>query len=393
MWYANIIAGVAFFFWESPHRSWPGGSALYRDFSPGPGFLPLWLGIRPDDLLRFPSSSRDLRNRKDKSGKLFRPETVKCVKVLALIVAVFLLLPVLRFFRRPGPHHGGRHASDGKTRLGLLRGDGDRDGRLYPLPLRPVAHYPSAGRGDRVVDEGERKRPMDVLHNIYTGFTIALTGQNLLCCAVGVLFGQLIGVLPGIGAPTAIALLLPLTFSVNPTSAIIMFAGIYYGVAYGGTITSVLINVPGESSSVMTCVDGYQMAQKGRAGAALSIAAIGSFIAGTALHRPAHVLCPGAGQTRAPFRSGGILRPGHDGLRPAHGLRQRVALQNHHLHHRRCVDFDGRHGRGERHAPFHLRHPAAPWRDRFRRRHLRDIRSGRGLQQHRGARGRGPGQG
>jgi putative tricarboxylic transport membrane protein len=122
---------------------------------------------------------------------------------------------------------------------------------------------------------------MDLLHNLYSGFAIALTWQNLLCCTAGVFFGQLIGILPGIGAPTAIALLLPLTFSVNPTSAIIMFAGIYYGVAYGGTITSVLINVPGESSSVMTCLDGYAMAQKGRAGAALSIAAIGSFIAGT----------------------------------------------------------------------------------------------------------------
>ncbi|MCX5821992.1 MAG: tripartite tricarboxylate transporter permease [Deltaproteobacteria bacterium] len=116
---------------------------------------------------------------------------------------------------------------------------------------------------------------MDLLHNLYTGFTIAVTGQNLLCCTAGVFFGQLIGILPGIGAPTAIALLLPLTFSLNPTSAIIMFAGIYYGVAYGGTVTSVLINVPGESSSVMTCIDGYAMAQKGRAGAALSIAAIG----------------------------------------------------------------------------------------------------------------------
>jgi putative tricarboxylic transport membrane protein len=123
---------------------------------------------------------------------------------------------------------------------------------------------------------------MDLLHNLYNGFSIALTWQNLLYCAVGVFCGQVIGVLPGIGAPTAIALLLPLTFSVNPTSAIIMFAGIYYGVAYGGTITSVLINVPGESSTVMTCLDGYQMALKGRAGAALSIAAIGSFIAGTA---------------------------------------------------------------------------------------------------------------
>jgi len=122
---------------------------------------------------------------------------------------------------------------------------------------------------------------MDLLHNLYTGFSIALTWQNLLTCTAGVFFGQMIGILPGIGAPTAIALLLPLTFSLNPTSAIIMFAGIYYGVAYGGTVTSILINVPGESSSVMTCVDGYAMAQKGRAGAALSIAAIGSFIAGT----------------------------------------------------------------------------------------------------------------
>ncbi len=123
---------------------------------------------------------------------------------------------------------------------------------------------------------------MEVFQSLYHGFGIALTFQNILYCSFGVFFGQIIGVLPGIGAPTAIALLLPLTFTINPTSAIIMFAGIYYGVAYGGTITSVLINVPGESSTVMTCLDGYQMALKGRAGAALSVAAIGSFIAGTA---------------------------------------------------------------------------------------------------------------
>ena len=123
---------------------------------------------------------------------------------------------------------------------------------------------------------------MDLLHNLYIGFSIALTWTNIFYCLVGVFFGQIVGVLPGIGAPTAIALLLPLTFTVNPTSALIMFAGIYYGVAYGGTITSVLINVPGESSTVMTCIDGYQMALKGRAGAALSIAALGSWIAGTA---------------------------------------------------------------------------------------------------------------
>ncbi len=123
---------------------------------------------------------------------------------------------------------------------------------------------------------------MDLLNNLYTGFSIALTFNNILYCLFGVFFGQIIGVLPGIGAPTAIALLLPLTFKADPTSALIMFAGIYYGVAYGGTITSVLINVPGESSTVMTCLDGYQMALKGRAGPALSVAAIGSWIAGTA---------------------------------------------------------------------------------------------------------------
>jgi len=113
------------------------------------------------------------------------------------------------------------------------------------------------------------------------GFSISLTPMNILYCLAGCFFGQIVGVLPGIGAPTAVALLLPLTFSINPTSAIIMFAGIYYGVAYGGTITSVLINVPGESSTVMTCLDGYQMALKGRAGAALSVAAVGSWISGT----------------------------------------------------------------------------------------------------------------
>jgi putative tricarboxylic transport membrane protein len=122
---------------------------------------------------------------------------------------------------------------------------------------------------------------VDLLSNLLAGFSIALTWQNILFCALGVLFGQLVGVLPGIGAPTAIALLLPITFTLPPTTAIIMLAGIYYGVAYGGTITSVLINVPGESSTVMTTLDGHQMALQGRAGPALSAAALGSFIAGT----------------------------------------------------------------------------------------------------------------
>jgi putative tricarboxylic transport membrane protein len=122
---------------------------------------------------------------------------------------------------------------------------------------------------------------MSVLYDLAAGFAGALTPWNLLMCFAGVFAGQLVGALPGIGPSSAIALLLPLTFGADPTSAIILFAGIYYGAQYGGTLTSVLISVPGEPSSVMTSIDGYQMALQGRAGAALGIAAIGSFIAGT----------------------------------------------------------------------------------------------------------------
>jgi putative tricarboxylic transport membrane protein len=113
------------------------------------------------------------------------------------------------------------------------------------------------------------------------GFAAALTPTHIALCFVGVLLGQIVGVLPGIGPAAAIALLLPITFGMDATGAIIMFAGIYYGSQYGGTLTSVLISVPGESSTVMTALDGYQMALQGRAGVALGIAAIGSFIAGT----------------------------------------------------------------------------------------------------------------
>jgi putative tricarboxylic transport membrane protein len=122
---------------------------------------------------------------------------------------------------------------------------------------------------------------MDAFGLLMTGFATALTLKHLAMCFLGVLMGQMVGVLPGIGPSAAIALLLPLTFGADPTSAIILFAGIYYGSQYGGTLTSVLVSVPGESSTVMTSIDGYQMALQGRAGAALGIAAIGSFVAGT----------------------------------------------------------------------------------------------------------------
>lgn len=123
---------------------------------------------------------------------------------------------------------------------------------------------------------------MDVLNDLLLGFSVALTPENLLFAFLGALIGTIIGALPGIGPSAGVAILLPVTFGMSPVSAIIMLAGIYYGAMYGGTITSVLINTPGESASVMTTLDGYQLALQGRAGAALGIAAIGSFIAGTA---------------------------------------------------------------------------------------------------------------
>ncbi len=122
---------------------------------------------------------------------------------------------------------------------------------------------------------------MDFLANLALGFSVALTPFNLLMATCGVVLGILIGALPGVGPPSGVALLLPLTFGMEPTSGIIMLAALYAGTMYGGTITSVLINTPGESASVVTCLDGHQMALQGRAGPALGIAAIGSFIAGT----------------------------------------------------------------------------------------------------------------
>jgi putative tricarboxylic transport membrane protein len=113
------------------------------------------------------------------------------------------------------------------------------------------------------------------------GFQVAFQLENLLACFIGVLVGTLVGVLPGIGPTAAIAILLPVTFKMTPVAAIIMLAGIYYGAMYGGSTTSILVNIPGEAASVVTCLDGYQMALQGRAGPALGIAAFGSFIAGT----------------------------------------------------------------------------------------------------------------
>jgi TctA family transporter len=121
---------------------------------------------------------------------------------------------------------------------------------------------------------------MQFLDNLSLGFGVAFQGVNLLYCLIGVLLGTLIGVLPGIGPTATIAMLLPVTFGLSPITAMIMLAGIYYGAQYGGSTTSILVNIPGEAASVVTCLDGYQMARQGRAGPALAASAIGSFFAG-----------------------------------------------------------------------------------------------------------------
>src|SRR5262244_4379910 len=121
---------------------------------------------------------------------------------------------------------------------------------------------------------------MELLHNLVLGFSVALTPINLGFAFIGAMVGTLIGVLPGIGPIATIAMLLPLTFHLEPVSGLIMLAGIFYGAQYGGSTSAILVNLPGETSSVVTCIDGHQMARQGRAGAALAVAALGSFFAG-----------------------------------------------------------------------------------------------------------------
>lgn len=143
----------------------------------------------------------------------------------------------------------------------------------------------------------------DLFGNLSLGFSVALLPYNLAVCLVGTLVGTLIGVLPGIGPLATIAMLLPVTLYLPPESALIMLAGIYYGAQYGGSTTAILVNLPGESSSAVTCIDGYQMARNGRAGAALATAALGSFFAGTVATVIIAVFAPPLGQIALAFRA------------------------------------------------------------------------------------------
>ena len=133
---------------------------------------------------------------------------------------------------------------------------------------------------------------MDFFEHLAGGFAVALSASNLFYCAIGAILGTAIGVLPGLGPPATIALLLPVTFKMDPVSAVIMLSGIFYGAMYGGSTTSILLNIPGEAASVVTCLDGYKMARNGRAGAALGISALGSFIAGSLAVLGISILAP-----------------------------------------------------------------------------------------------------
>src|SRR6266478_5604967 len=122
---------------------------------------------------------------------------------------------------------------------------------------------------------------MSSVDQLIAGFSIALSWKGLLYCCIGCLWGTIVGVLPGLGPLAGMTLLLPLTFGLDPTIGIIMLTGIFYGAMYGGSTTSILVRIPGEAASVVTCIDGYEMAKQGRAGPALMIAAVGSFIGGS----------------------------------------------------------------------------------------------------------------
>ena len=159
---------------------------------------------------------------------------------------------------------------------------------------------------------------MDTLQHLATGLAATMSLQNLGFALIGCVLGTLIGVLPGLGPAAGTAILIPLTFKLDPVGALIMLSAIYYGAMYGGTITSVLINVPGEAASVITCLDGHQMAKQGRGGTALGIAAIGSFIGGIVGDHRADRRCPAARATGAELRSARVLRADAGRPRPHH---------------------------------------------------------------------------
>ena len=196
---------------------------------------------------------------------------------------------------------------------------------------------------------------MDTLSHLASGFAAALSPAYFTYAFAGCVLGTLIGVLPGLGPAAGTAILIPLTFKLDATGAIIMLAAIYYGAMYGGTITSVLINVPGEAASMITCLDGHQMAKQGRAGTALGIAAIGSFIGGTVATIALALIAPPLARVRAQVRPAGILRADAPGAVPGERPRRALARGGRADDRARAAGLDDRHRPGARRAALRVR--------------------------------------
>ena len=196
---------------------------------------------------------------------------------------------------------------------------------------------------------------MDTFQHLMAGLAAALTLQNLTFALIGCFLGTLIGVLPGLGPAAGTAILIPLTFTLDATGALIMLSAIYYGAMYGGTITSVLINVPGEAASVVTCFDGHAMAKQGRGGTALGIAAIGSFIGGIVATIALIVVAPPLARLALSFGPPEFFALMLVGLRFDHRARRTVARDRTDDGGAGTVDRNGRHRSGARRAALHLR--------------------------------------
>lgn len=188
---------------------------------------------------------------------------------------------------------------------------------------------------------------MDLLSNLGLGFATATSAENLLSCLIRVILGTLIGVLPGIGATATIAMLQPITFQLEPVSSLILLAGIYYGALYGGSTTAILINMPGESSSAVTAIDGYQMACRGKAGTALAVAAVGVIVRGDGGHATGCGLCAAANGDCPEIWRGGIFQP--DVAWPRLGYCAGARVDPEGACHGGAGAFSGRGGNGYRH--------------------------------------------
>ncbi len=375
---ALLALAVAFSAGALKHYSYWGENG------PGSAFLPFWLGVvmavlaamllvgalRSDD----PGAAVAAARRRTAPARA-RPRRDHRVRRLAER-------------RRHDDRHGAvPRRPDALPRSPAVAADDRRRARRrrIELPrLRALAACAVAHRPVRLLSAA-----MDFLANLSLGFSVALTPFNLLMATCGVVIGILIGALPGIGPPSGVALLLPLTFGMDPTSGIIMLAALYAGTMYGGTITSVLINTPGESASVVTCIDGHQMALQGRAGAGARHRRDRLVHRRDDRRRPADAGLAGAGALVARLRPARDLRAAAarpDDRHPAH---RRERAQGLHQHGARADDRDGRLRRHLGRSALRVRRARADGRDRLPAGRDRPVRHRRGPRWRRGRGRRG----